>query len=321
MFLVAAGLFAYRLHHKPPLVALLQTTMRSQLVQSIISPIMRTLENNLERTIALASPRPESPADVVRPGDPVQSGDDLWQNGDDKGTNTEGEQDAVTAPPPPDQDQMEAPRDQSALPADDPGQQEGNSQQSAENTNGNENDNNSGNQQGAENKSMAQSLMQALKNMLQNPSGQQSNSRPNQRSNQPNTQGMAQSGNSNQPGTSPSNQDSDSRGRSEARQKASDTSSSGAGSQNGDKNLRPSLESHPVSAVPDRVALAASGFKDPTRVRNNTETGTAGLAVGNASPQAVAVINGAEQEDIPARYRMYVQRYFGHPDNNNNGQQ
>jgi hypothetical protein len=70
-----------------------------------------------------------------------------------------------------------------------------------------------------------------------------------------------------------------------------------------------------VKAVPDRVALAPSGFKDPTRVRNNTETGTAGLAVGNAAPQAVAVINGAEQEDIPARYRLYVQHYFEHPDN------
>ena len=79
LVLAAAGLFAYRLHHKPPLVALLQTTARSQLVQSIFSPIIRTLEKDLERTLALASSRPEPPADEVRPGDPTPTGDDPWQ--------------------------------------------------------------------------------------------------------------------------------------------------------------------------------------------------------------------------------------------------
>jgi hypothetical protein len=45
------------------------------------------------------------------------------------------------------------------------------------------------------------------------------------------------------------------------------------------------------------------------------ETGTAELPVRDVSPQAVAVINGAEQENIPARYRPYVQHYFEHEDN------
>jgi hypothetical protein len=43
-----------------------------------------------------------------------------------------------------------------------------------------------------------------------------------------------------------------------------------------------------------------------------TETGTAQLGVRDISPQQDAVINGAEQENIPARYRFYVQRYFEH---------
>ena len=49
-------------------------------------------------------------------------------------------------------------------------------------------------------------------------------------------------------------------------------------------------------------------------MRVDTETGTAQLALRDASPQAEAVINGAEQENIPARYRLYVQRYFEHAD-------
>ena len=43
-----------------------------------------------------------------------------------------------------------------------------------------------------------------------------------------------------------------------------------------------------------------------------TETGSAQLGVRDISPQQDAVINGAEQENIPARYRFYVQRYFEH---------
>jgi hypothetical protein len=40
------------------------------------------------------------------------------------------------------------------------------------------------------------------------------------------------------------------------------------------------------------------------------EAGTAKLPVGDGRSDAAAVINGAEQEDVPARYRVYVQRYF-----------
>jgi hypothetical protein len=30
------------------------------------------------------------------------------------------------------------------------------------------------------------------------------------------------------------------------------------------------------------------------------------------SPQPVAAVKGAEQENIPLRYRLYVKRYFEH---------
>ena len=55
LVLIAAGLFAYRIHHQPPLISLLQTTARSQLVQSIFSPIVHAMEKDLQRTMALVT--------------------------------------------------------------------------------------------------------------------------------------------------------------------------------------------------------------------------------------------------------------------------
>ena len=74
-------------------------------------------------------------------------------------------------------------------------------------------------------------------------------------------------------------------------------------------------ETHPVNAIPDRVALEASGIKEQTRMRASPETGTAQMATHDVSSQTLSVINGAEQENIPARYRFFVQRYFEHTEN------
>lgn len=156
--------------------------------------------------------------------------------------------------------------------------------------------------------------MQALKNLLSNSSGRQKDNQANQQP--PDGQGLPQSGNSNQPGAQDGNKKGDSRGSSDAKQKASQNSSSGAGSQQGNKDLRKDQARLPVNGVPDRVALESNGFKELVRMRVNTGTGTAQMPVGNVSPTAVTVINGAEQEDIPARYRLYVQRYFEHSDSN-----
>ena len=323
LVLVVVGLFVYRMHHKPPLVALLQTTARSSLVQSILSPIVRTMEKDLQRTIALVTLKSEATADEVRSDDSKSSSDDLWQAGDEKGTEMkEGQQDSLDAgdgkTP---QDQLQGPGDQDGPPSAESRQDENNGPQSQEGKSGS--DSKAGNSQkqsdaqGAQNshESLSQSLMQALKNMMSNSQNQQSNNRGNQQPQQPNAQGAPQSGDSHQPGTTESDRKSESRGSSDAKEKPSQSASNGAGSQQGTKEMRKDQETHPVTAVPDRVALEASGFKDQTRMRVDTETGTARLAVRDVSPQAEAVINGAEQENIPARYRLYVQRYFEHADN------
>lgn len=319
LVLVVSGLFVYRLHHKPPLVALLKTAARSPLVQSILSPLVNGVEKDLQRTVALITSKPESLTEEARPGDSALSSDDLWQSSDDKGADAkQGEQESLNAgdgaAP---QDQMQSPGNQNASPPSQSQQQGSDSPQSQNSKNSGDNNSNNSQKQSSSQasqgsrESLSQSLMQALKNMMSNSPNQQSSNSGKQ---QPNAQGAPQSGNAHQPGTSESDKKGDSHGSSDAKQKATESVSNGAGSQQGLKEMRKELDSHPVTAVPDRVALESSGFKEQTRMRVDTETGSAQLALRDGASRQEAVINGAEQENIPPRYRLYVQRYFEHAD-------
>jgi hypothetical protein len=315
LVLLVAGLFAYRIHHQPPLISLLQSTAHSQLLQSILAPIARTLEKDIQRTIAMVTAKPDTVGEDAQRTEEAAT-DDLWK-ADEKSDTADQQKNAADAGNQP-QDQMQPPSDQEGTPSADGRQQDGNSQQQ-ENNNGNESSDGKTQQQSEQagpqgKQSASQSLMQALKNMMsKSPSQQSSNGRPNQQP--PNSQGSPQSGNSNQPGATESDKRGDSKGNSDAKQKASQTASEGAGSQQGTKDLRTDMESHPVNAVPDRVALESSGFKEQTRMKVTTETGTAQMAIRDQAMQQDAVTNGSEQENIPARYRFYVQRYFEHADN------
>jgi len=321
LVLLASGLYAYRLHHKPPLLALLQTTARSRLVQSILSPLVHAMEKDLQRAAALVASKPEVLADETRPGDSALTGDDLWKSGDDKAAgDKQGEQDSLeagdTAIP---QDQLQPPGDQNGSPSEQSEQEGNDSPQSPGGPNSSQSSAANSQQQGSQGsqnqrESLSQSLLQALKNMMSNSPNQQSSNRGNQQPQQPDSQGASQSGNSHQPGNSESDKKGDSHGSSDAKQKATESASNGAGSQAGSKEMNKELAEHPVNAVPDRVALESSGFKEQTRMRVDTETGAAQLALRDVSPRSEAVINGAEQENIPPRYRLYVQRYFEHAD-------
>ena len=317
LVLVVAGLFAYRIHHKPPLTSLLQSTAHSQLVQSILNPIVHAMEKDLQRTIALVTMKPDQTGEETQRNDATSNSEDLWKADDEKGPGPDEQKDSADANSgDQQQDQLQAPGEQEGNPSGD-ARQSSNSQ-SQDGKSGNEGADSKSQQeseqQGPEGRqSLGQSLMQALKNMMSNSPNQQSNNRANQQP--PNGQGTPQSGNSHQPGDTESDKRGDSRGSSDAKQKATQTASEGAGSQQGTKELTKNQETHPVNAVPDRVALEASGFKEQTRMKLPTETGTAQLADRGLSPQQDAVTNGAEQENIPARYRFYVQRYFEHADN------
>ena len=317
LFLVAAVLFAYRIHHRPPLVSLLQNTARSQLVQSIFSPIVHAMEKDLQRTIALVTMKPDAAGEETQRSDAATSSDDLWKANDDQGAGADAQKNSDADAGDQPQDDLQASGNQEGAPSGEARPQDSYSQ-SQEGKSGSESADGKSPQQSEQSnpegrQSLGQSLMRALKNMMSNSPNQQSNNRANQQP--PNGQGTPQSGNSHQPGATDSDKRGESRGSSDAKQKASQTASEGAGSQQGSKELRKDQETHPVNAVPDRVALEASGFKEQTRMKVATETGTAQLGMRDVSPQQDAVINGAEQENIPARYRFYVQRYFEHVDN------
>lgn len=316
LVLIATALFTYRIHHQPPLVSLLQNTVRSQLVQSIFTPIVHAMEKDLQRTMAMVGMKPDAMGDETKRSDAASNTEDLWK-ADDKSDAAEEQKDSGYADAgDQQQDQLQPPGNQEGNPSGEGRPQESNAQ-SQQGKSGSENQDGKAQQsqqQGPEGRqSLGQSLMQALKNMMSNSPNQQSNSRANQQ--QANSQSSPQSGNSQQPGANESDKRGDSRGNSDAKQKASQTASEGAGSQPGTKELQKNQEAHAVNAVPDRVALEASGFKEQTRMKVPTETGTSQLAVSGALPKQDAVTNGAEQENIPARYRFYVQRYFEHADN------
>jgi membrane protein implicated in regulation of membrane protease activity len=319
--LVAAGLLAYRVHHKPPLISLLQSTERSQLVQSVLNPIVHAMEKDLERTVAMMTKQDDA-TDEVRAGENNPPPDDLWQNGDDKQKDPRnGDQGAPDAGPD-DQQQNQASTSGNQTPSStssESQQQSGTQSQQSQNATSSA-QNKSGQQQQQESKegeksqSLGQSLMQALKDMMSNPQKQDSNNQGNQPSQQSNAQGTPQAGNANSTNGNPNGQKSDSRGTSDAQAKPSDSASSGAGSQAGLKQKRADFDSHQVTAVPDRVALETGTYKEQMRMRTETEAGTAQMAIRDVSSQSVAVVNGAEQENIPARYRNYVQHYFEHTD-------
>ena len=285
--LAVAGLFVYRLHHRPPMVALWQSTVRSQLVRSILPPFVHAMEKDLRRTAASMNLKLEFLGDEIRPDDATPPADDLWQPDDENGIKAEdAQQNSQDANLDEQQDQSLSRAQDEMKPGD---SKQSDSQQSSEGQDNQGAANNSQQQSGSQNsrQSLSQSLMQALKSVLSSSPGQQM---PNQANTQqaPNPQTVQNTG-------------------------------SGAGNQQGNKDIRKDQPALEVKAVPDRVLLDSNKFKEKTHVRAATETGTAQIPVRNVSPQAVAVINGAEQENIPARYRFYVQHYFEHA--GKNGQQ
>jgi hypothetical protein len=160
------------------------------------------------------------------------------------------------------------------------------------------------------NQSLAQSLEQAFKDMLsgdpdQNPSSDAGPPAPQQRQNsqQPKSAGDNSAGSNPDPSSTESSRNSDQNGAQLV---------AGAG---GQKTLPkgPVESSRPVvTPVVERVALEAKNFKDQKRMPVAPGTGAADLASGLVPAQGTVTINGAEQENIPERYRSYVQHYFEH---------
>ena len=64
------------------------------------------------------------------------------------------------------------------------------------------------------------------------------------------------------------------------------------------------------------VSLAARKFRGQASVLTTAQAGTALVPLRDASAPPTATTDGAEQRDVPLRYRSYLQQYFNHPDPN-----
>ena len=79
LVLLVAGLFAYRIHHRPPLISLLQSTAHSQLLQSILAPFARTVEKDIQRTIAMVTAKPDTVGEDTQRTEEAAT-EDLWKS-------------------------------------------------------------------------------------------------------------------------------------------------------------------------------------------------------------------------------------------------
>jgi hypothetical protein len=259
----AALLLTYRMYYQPPMMALLQSTVRSRLVRAIFAP-KRNDQSAAQRPQSPPQPESQATGEQIRPQESSPASDDLLPAarataaGEDQlGINSEDQQDGAA--------------------------------------------------QGTPAPSLSQALLDALKNMFANQQGQ---SGANPQTGQKGDDQQAKGG----PSQSGQGDDRDQQGGQDSEQKNPQGTASGAGdTQSGTKELQKTTPLA-VKAVPDRVPLQAQNLKDQPLVNAGSEAGTAKIATGNATPADSAVINGSEQEDVPARYRSYVQRYFGHPD-------
>lgn len=171
-------------------------------------------------------------------------------------------------------------------------------------------------QQQSQDKSPAgNSVLQALKNLMKNMAGDQAGTQG-QAGGQPSSSGSQQGGNSAGQGTkSDDNKESADQKNSGS---SSDSQKPGSGAGDGSTPL-PGQGVKPAPAlagnlVPDRVDIQANEYRQQGQMRTLAIPGEAQVPLRDVKPQPTAAVKGAEQENIPERYRLYVQRYFERPD-------
>lgn len=322
--LVAASLLIYRVHYKAPITALVQKAANSRVEKAIVSPLVVAAKKDL---LALVNREPEvqqaaADAETVAGLPDAKNGDDPsqaskegmtpdgdWDQDSEAGnTGDSGElddqQESDAAAQGQGQDASQA--------ADAPQNQMADSNQPSQNENGAERG--AGEQQQAgDQQSAANSVLQALKNFMKNMTGQSSSS-PSESGGQPSAAGSAQqSGNSPGQGAKGENSNDPSDQKDSGASPGSKKPGGGAG--NGSTpvaKLPPKNAPPPSNMVPDRVDLDANNFRQQGRIRTSSAVGIAQLPLRDIKPQPVAAIKGAEQENIPVRYRLYVQHYFEH---------
>ncbi len=264
--LAAVAFLTYRMYYQPPMIALLEATANSHLVQSMLSPIARVSEKDVQR----AAQKPEAQNDAARrAGEAPQAGDDPWKQSDQQRQADDADQGNFA-----------------------PEQQDPSLGTAADSANSAP--------------SLSKSVMDALKDMLS--SGQQPPPGPGDQP-PPDQPGQQRASEQKQPGQG--DEQKGSQDGPDAKENSAQNAS-GAGDQQPGSKERVKNEPMKVKAVPERVALESKELKEQPKIKATAGVGSAQIVTTNITPQAAAAVNGAEQPDIPARYRSYVQQYFVH---------
>lgn len=351
LLLAVAGLFAYRMHSGPPILALLRRAADTPIARAILSPIVHAMErdratpapNHPPAAQQVADNRaPEQQAGEGRSGAPEDGKGQEAQKKSEAASNSsrrrEAQRDEQGAKAGNDgqQEQEEAQQQQGqqgrdpqgnqqqAGGRDQSGQQRSGSQQARNGGNSGQSaqqQQNSGGESGAnQNQSLARTVMQALKNLLSSATGSQgapSRGQMSQEAPQAAPQSSPQAGNPGNNSPQPSQagkQDSESAARSASGPQPpqpGQKSGTGIGQQPGTDQARQN-EPLPSSMAPDTVPLEAQQFVGEAQVRARVGDGTVATVARNVAPPAAASGIGTEQENVPARYRFYMQRYFDH---------
>jgi hypothetical protein len=324
--LIAFALLGYRLYYSPPIMALLHRAATSQLARAVVSPLTGAMKKDLlalvkrdDSEIKQASPDAETVSGLAE----SKNADDASQLGDKDGAAPGDQDDADSAtegaegdPNAPEAGANPQGQGQDASQGgNSDNQQMADANQPSSSENGQNGSSQQQQQAGQGQSSSSGSMMQALKNLMKNMTGQPSQSDSN---GQPTSAGSSQ-----QPGSSSgqgeAKNDSPKDG-SEQKEAGSSSSSQkpGGGAGNGStpvpKVAAKETPPPPKNLPQDRVNLEANDFRQQGHVRTTSAAGTAQLPLRDIKPAPVAAIKGSEQENIPVRYRLYVQRYFEHSD-------
>jgi hypothetical protein len=311
---------------------MIQKTAQTHLVSAVISPLVRLIENGplnvLDRQPKLDVLDEEAAAagaptqdEKTNPSPPVGQPDGENPNG-------AGQQNSPGLSPTDSKDSQHATQAQNQT------QSNGNlspdsQQQNQENSTSDQNSQKgasdgktpSGNQAQANGpgsnggqQSLGQKLMQALKDMMGSMTGQDASQSPSQPSQE--TQGPSTPGQGGQSAESAAKGGQQGTLSNDPAKNAPEKSGQHSGAGNGTQPLsakqpgQDAAQQNSSNLVPERVQLDASDYRVQTRPREMVGPGNAEVPLTNASALGSATTNGAEQENIPLRYRQYVQRYF-----------
>jgi hypothetical protein len=323
LLVILSGLFAYRSHFHSPMLSLMHGVSGASLQKSVMSPLA-AVKNELLALVERDAETPQTAIDKdAVPGladakdadkqlageNGIDPDDDSEQEADSNSPTTQGEEGDLQQGGPTSQGQ------DAGQAAGGPQQQMGSTNQKQPQGAGQNGEQGGSDQQPQGQSPAGNSVMQALKNLMKNMAGDQAGSQG-QAGGQPSSSGSSQQA-GNSAGQGAKSDDAKDTTDQKSSGSTSDSQKPGSGAGNGSTPLPSQSKPAPAIAgnlVPDRVDIQANNYRQQGQIRTLAIPGDAQVPLRDVKPQPTAAVKGAEQENIPERYRLYVQRYFERSD-------